>query len=124
MENLHCFITRSRPRIHPESDIKFEDLVAETNEDRILSPTRQAIIDRKQEQIPLENQYIQNGLGTALYGKKLELGLVLYGTKTFLTITLRRWLLNAPHKNHCGIGKTKEESKLAKWPNTDANIHH
>ena len=107
----------------PKSDqrhlpgIRCKFLVAETNEDSVLSATRRAVINRKSEKILRENQDIQNELGTTL-------GVVLYGTKIILPVTLCRWFLNAINKHPCGFGKMKEESKSTYWPNTDADIHH
>lgn len=108
-------ITESILQIMESSNITLEHLITGTNEDEILSATRQALIEDDRAAIPNEYRSLSEELNT-------DLGIVYWKEKIIIPKSLRLWVLQTLHAGHAGQEKMKEEAKIVHWPAIETDI--
>ncbi len=92
-----------------KTDITVEKWIKETNEDAELSILRQAILDGKESNIPLNYKLFKDEL-------TVELGLVFVANKLAVPKSLREWVIQVAHGDHWSTDKMAAFTELVYWP--------
>ncbi len=90
-------------------DITVEKRKKETTEDPELTLLRQAILDGKEHNVPLNYKLFKDELS-------VEMRLVLVAIKLAVPKTLREWVIQVAHGDHWSTEKMAEFTELVYWP--------
>ncbi len=90
-------------------DMNIEKWLKETNNDAQLCLLRQALLDNRKCDIPLNYKLFKDEMS-------VDMGLIFVNNKLAVSKTLREWVLQVAHGDHLSADKMAEFTDMAHWP--------